>query len=95
VVYDLKKRLPQFDVMSFPDHHHFTHEDIQAIQTRAAGRTIITTENDATRLYGLENLRVIPIEVEVLYGKREEFNQLIKHFVTTHSRKSVHNNHTH
>ena len=95
MIYDLQKLLPKFDVMSFPDHHHFTQEDIQAIRARAAGRTIITTEKDATRLHGLENLQVIPIEVEFLYGKGEEFNQLIKHFVTQHSRKSVHNNHTH
>ena len=83
--------------MSFPDHHNFTEQDIDAIRTRAAGRTILTTEKDATRLHGLENVKVIPIEVEFLDGKGEEFDQIIKHFVTqTFSPKAyikpIHNN---
>ena len=95
MIYDLRKLIPQFDVMSFPDHHNFTPEDIEAIRTRAVGRTIITTEKDATRLYGLDNIKIIPVEVEFLYGKGKEFNQLIANYVTTHRRKNVRNNHTH
>ena len=95
MIYDLRKFLPHFDVMSFPDHHNFTPKDIESIRTRAAGRTIITTEKDATRLHGLDDLRIIPVEVEFLYGKGEEFNKLIRNFVTHYPRKSVHNNHTH
>jgi tetraacyldisaccharide 4'-kinase len=90
MIYDLRNLLPRFDVMSFPDHHNFTSEDIEAIRTRAAGRTIITTEKDATRLHGLENLRVIPIEVEFLNGKDDEFNQIIKSFVKKHPYKREH-----
>ena len=91
MVYDLNKIIPQFDVMSFPDHHNFTKKDIEAIRKRAAGRTILTTEKDATRLHGLDNVKVIPIEVEFLDGKSSEFNQIILDYIHKHSRNSVKN----
>ena len=82
MIYDLQKIVPEFDVMSFPDHHHFTENDINNIRTRAAGRTILTTEKDSTRLHGLENVKVIPIEVEFIDGK-EEFDSIIRNYVNT------------
>ena len=82
MIYDLQKIIPEFDVMSFPDHHHFTENDINNIRTRAAGRTILTTEKDSTRLQGLENVKVIPIEVEFIDGK-EEFDNIIRNYVNT------------
>ena len=82
IIYDLQKIVPEFDVMSFPDHHHFTENDINNIRTRAAGRTILTTEKDSTRLHGLENVKVIPIEVEFIDGK-EEFDNIIRNYVNT------------
>lgn len=81
MVYDLNKLISKFELMSFPDHHNFTQQDIEDIRTRAAGRTILTTEKDATRLHGLDHMKVIPIEVEFLDGKGEEFDRLITHFV--------------
>lgn len=80
MVYDLQKIVPKFELMSFPDHHNFTEQDIDAIRTRAAGRTILTTEKDATRLHGLDNVKVIPIEVEFIEGK-EKFDKMIKNYV--------------
>jgi tetraacyldisaccharide 4'-kinase len=82
MIYDLQKIVPEFDVMSFPDHHHFTENDINNIRTRAAGRTILTTEKDSTRLHGLENVKVIPIEVEFIDGK-EDFDNIIRNYVNT------------
>ncbi len=82
MIYDLQKIVPEFDVMSFPDHHHFTKNDINNIRTRAAGRTILTTEKDATRLHGLENVKVIPVEVEFIDGK-EDFDNIIRNYVNT------------
>ncbi|MBO7570215.1 MAG: tetraacyldisaccharide 4'-kinase, partial [Bacteroidaceae bacterium] len=82
MVYDLQKIVTTFEVMSFPDHHNFTENDINSIRTRAAGRTILTTEKDATRLHGLENVKVIPIEVEFIDGK-EEFDSIIRNYVNT------------
>lgn len=89
MVYDLQKLIPKFEVMSFPDHHNFTSKDIEHIRQRAAGRTILTTEKDATRLHGLKGVKVIPIEVEFLDGKAEEFDQTIKGYVKKNSRNSV------
>lgn len=86
MVYDLKKILPRFDVMSFPDHHHFTQQDIEEIQQRAAGRTILTTEKDATRLHGLDNMKVIPIEVEFIGGKKQDFDETIHQFIQNNLR---------
>ena len=82
MIYDLQKIVPEFDVMSFPDHHHFTENDINNIRTRAAGRTILITEKDSTRLHGLENVKVIPIEVEFIDGK-EDFDNIIRNYVNT------------
>ena len=89
MVYDLRKIIPQFELMSFPDHHNFSRKDIESIRKRAAGRTIITTEKDATRLRGLENMKVIPVEVEFMNDKGEEFDQAIKDFIIKNSRNSV------
>ena len=91
MVYDLKKIIPKFDVMSFPDHHQFTQQDIDNIRTRAAGRTILTTEKDATRLHGLNNVKVIPIEVEFIDGRQEEFDQIIQNYVQKNARNSGQN----
>ena len=85
MVYDLNKLIPKFEVMSFPDHHNFSQNDIEDIKKRAAERTILTTEKDATRLHGLKHLKVIPIEVEFLDDKREEFDELITSYVQQYS----------
>ena len=89
MVYDLRKIIPRFELMSFPDHHNFSPKDIENIRQRANGRTIITTEKDATRLRGLENMRVIPIEVAFLNDRASEFDQIIKSFIKKNSRNSV------
>lgn len=87
--YDLRKILPDFELMSFPDHHVFTQKDIEAIKQKAGGRTIITTEKDATRLHGLDT-KVIPIEVVFMGdGKQEEFDQIILSYVRKNSRNSI------
>ena len=83
MVYDLQKLLPKFDVMSFPDHHNFTHRDIEKIRQQAAGRAIITTEKDATRMHGIPNLHVIPIQVEFLDGRQADFDALIRNYVNS------------
>ena len=89
MVYDLSKIIPKFELMSFPDHHNFSEKDIENIRKRANGRTIITTEKDATRLNGLENMKVIPIEVAFMNDKGAEFDQTIKDFIIKNSRNSV------
>lgn len=79
--YDLRKIIPDFEIMTFPDHHNFTALDIEDIKRRANDRTILTTEKDATRLHGLDNVKVIPIEVEFLNNQDDEFNQIIDNII--------------
>ncbi len=88
--YDLRKHISDFEMMTFPDHHNFTDADIENIRTRAAGRTILTTEKDATRLHGLDNMKVIPIEVKFIEGE-SEFDQLISNYVQINARNNVPN----
>ena len=82
MITDLHKVIPQFEVMSFADHHNFTDKDIADIRKRAEGRTILTTEKDATRLPKLDNMKVIPVEVEILGDKKAEFDKLIETHIT-------------
>lgn len=88
IEYDMSRLIPDFEMMTFPDHHAFTEKDIEQIKQRAAGRTILTTEKDATRLHGLTNVETIPIEVEFLYNKKKDFDNIITSYVKTNSRKS-------
>ena len=83
--YDLQKLIPKFEMMSFPDHHNFTQQDIENIRAKAAGRTILTTEKDATRLKWLKNMKIVPIEVEFLNNQGPEFDKLVEHFVEQYS----------
>lgn len=81
MAHDLQHILPDIELMSFPDHHNFSPEDMDYIRRHTAGRTILTTEKDATRLQGLDNIRVIPIEVEFLDDMQSAFDQTILKFV--------------
>ena len=81
----LRHFYPQLELMSFPDHHTFTDADIAAIKKRAAGRQIITTEKDSTRLSALPHV-VIPIEVTFLGKGEEKFNKIILDYVRKNPR---------
>ncbi len=78
---DLKHIVPDIELMSFPDHHNFTDADIEAIRRKTKGRTILTTEKDSTRIHGLENVVVVPIEVEFINGGKAAFDRTILDFV--------------
>ena len=87
--YDLRRILPRFEMMTFPDHHLFTEREKERIRERGKGRTILTTEKDATRLRGIET-KVIPIEVTFIgKDKQKEFNRIILDYVRENSRDSV------
>jgi tetraacyldisaccharide 4'-kinase len=84
---DLRKFYPGLELMAFSDHHAFSDADIEAIKKRAAGRHIITTEKDSTRLKSLPHT-VIPIEVEFIGNEEEKFNKIILDHVRQNSRNS-------
>jgi tetraacyldisaccharide 4'-kinase len=76
---------------AFPDHHHFSNEDIAQIkeaynQIENENKIIITTEKDATRLISfVDELKevsifVLPIEID-FKNKGEEFNHQIVKYV--------------
>ncbi len=91
MIYDLQKIIPEFDTLSFPDHHNFTDSDIASIREKAKGKMVITTEKDASRLADIgadklgkslaESIYVLPIEVQFMNGKQSQFDKTIMDFV--------------
>lgn len=85
--------------LTYPDHHHFSHADIEHIEEEFLKldewkRLIVTTEKDAVRLKShpalSETLKpyiyVLPIEIEILQNQQPIFNQNIIDHVRTYSR---------
>lgn len=81
---DLKHVAPQMELLSFPDHHNFSEADIEQIRKRTRGRTILTTEKDATRLHGLDNVVVVPVVVEFVGGSKSLFDQTVLDYVKSY-----------
>lgn len=74
--------------LTFPDHHHFSENEIVAIQKQAKGRKIITTEKDYVRLKDsilFEQLYYLPIRSSFINNEKE-FDQTILNYVGTSSR---------
>ncbi|MBO5787355.1 MAG: tetraacyldisaccharide 4'-kinase [Bacteroidaceae bacterium] len=96
---EINKRGVKVEVLRFGDHHNFTTADIERIAKRfnsmkGKRKAIITTEKDATRLIQRndlpqcvrENIYAIPIQVVILDGEKDMFNQIIENYVTENSR---------
>ncbi len=72
--------------LKFPDHHHFTSEDILRINKEVSEETgrkkiIITTEKDYVRLKDkIANLSYISIKIKML-SHQGDFNQIISNYV--------------
>ncbi len=84
----------QVHVLSYPDHHYFYSKEMEEIKATAqnwdvAGKVIVTTEKDATRLHlQMEKLKeldvpvvVLPIEIELLFGKGPVFDRIVEQYV--------------
>jgi tetraacyldisaccharide 4'-kinase len=74
--------------LAFPDHHHFSENEITTIQEQASGRKIITTEKDYVRLKDSilsEQLYYLPIQSSFV-NHAKEFDQTILDYVGTSSR---------
>ena len=95
----LKEYTQKIDLLSFGDHHNFSHQDIQLVKERfkklkGGQRIIITTEKDATRLLHHpavnEKLKpfiyALPIEIEILQNQQDKFNQHIINYVRENTR---------
>lgn len=69
--------------LAFPDHHHFTDTDIEAIKQKADQRPIITTEKDYVRLKNaeLKLLYYLPIKSHFI-ADAKSFDAQILDFVS-------------
>lgn len=71
------------EVMKFPDHHHFSDNEIAEIKAKANNKLIVTTEKDYVRIadkFPKEQLFSLPIKSEFL-GDANMFDKLILDFV--------------
>ena len=69
--------------LTYPDHHHFSENDIQDIVIQAQDNVIITTEKDYVRLKGKlpeEQLFYLPIQSKLL-SAANQFDEKIKNYV--------------
>jgi len=72
----------------FPDHHHFTENDINDIKNKSQNKIIITTEKDFVRLKGSipnEQLFYLPIRSS-FFSASDNFDKTITNYVGTSTR---------
>ncbi len=95
---ELENRGANVTLMKYPDHHHFTSNELKEIATKFASlpsekRMIITTEKDAERIVGRndlpiiikDNIYTIPIKVKITEDEKM-FNQIIVDYVRKNQR---------
>lgn len=76
----LKNQNADFEVIQYPDHHHFSQKEIKALAQKP---NVLTTEKDFVRLYPyLNNVYYLPIETFFLFPEQEQiFKKNIFEFV--------------
>lgn len=101
MVQDLKPYCKDITPLRFADHHQFTDNDVEKINSTFASlpspSCIITTEKDATRLENMQglseevkrNLYVLPVKVKVMLDKQEKFEETIISYVHKNSKNST------
>jgi tetraacyldisaccharide 4'-kinase len=76
------------ECLTYPDHHHFTENDLLEIKNKSQNKIIITTEKDFVRLKGSipnERLFYLPIRSSFLSAS-EKFDKTITNYVGTSTR---------
>lgn len=75
--------------LKFKDHHHFTDEEIERIQTLANNKIIVTTEKDYVRLKDkqINKLYYLPMESKFVL-KGDDFDNKILKYVRKSTRNS-------
>lgn len=90
----LKNKVEEFssniDMLSFPDHHDFSEDDIRSVENRLktgkdSRKIVVTTEKDAVRLLAnpylldeyKERFYYIPIRIDFCGGEAEEFDRIV------------------
>ena len=99
--HDLQAYTDKIHPLTFSDHHHFKHKDVERINETfnalPSPKLIITTEKDACRLTVAEGLSdevkkalyVLPIHVKILQDQEDLFHQKIFGYVRKNSRNSI------
>lgn len=95
----LESIFSETQIISFPDHHNFTQQDIDLIisgfnKLQSQLKYLITTEKDAVRLREFTNIAepiksafyFIPVGINILNDDKEEFDNLIIDYVRTNHR---------
>ncbi|MCX6314521.1 MAG: tetraacyldisaccharide 4'-kinase [Sphingobacteriales bacterium] len=88
----LTARVQTYDMLRYPDHHIFSIDDLDDIRRQFdkmshAGKIILTTEKDATRLQKFESelthlpIYALPIEHNFLFNEAPVFNALVTAFI--------------
>lgn len=90
----LRRQAADVHVLSYPDHHYFLSKDMEEIRAaynnwQTAGKLIVTTEKDATRLHlQREKLAdwnlpvvVLPITIRILLGGEKALNERLLSYV--------------
>lgn len=83
----LKERDLSFTHLQFPDHHHFSEQDLSKIEAarkslKSKNKIVLTTEKDFVRLKGkIERLYYIEIHNSFL-SNQNDFDSSIKEFIT-------------
>ncbi len=98
---DLEPYAKNIYPVTFGDHHDFTEEDIERINSEfdslPSPKTIITTEKDAARLFGTNGLSdevrhhiyTLPVRIKFMLEQEEKFNDKIIGYVRKNSRNSI------
>ncbi|MCD4697807.1 MAG: tetraacyldisaccharide 4'-kinase [Bacteroidales bacterium] len=97
----LKDKCGDLKTLLFPDHHQFTIQDINKLEEQfstiiSRNKIIVTTEKDMMRLRSpqlLDRIKhlplcYIPVKVNINKEDREEFNQIILHYVEENRRNN-------
>jgi tetraacyldisaccharide 4'-kinase len=90
----LEKFSKNVEILSYPDHHNYTIDDIHSImrnfnQLKGEKKLIVTTEKDLMRFNEIKNLPgelenvlfYLPIKVQFLNGEEKMFNKKIINYV--------------
>ena len=101
MTHDLTPFVKDITPLTFADHHRFKAKDIQLInetfEQLPEPRCVITTEKDATRLYGIDGLSeevrknsyTLPVNIRFMQEQEDTFNQYIIGYVRKNSRNSI------
>ena len=74
------------ECLTFPDHHHFSENDLNEIRNKAQNKKIITTEKDYVRLKDAEiisNLYYLPIK-STFINHKQNFDTTILEYVKSY-----------